>query len=62
MAKKKNLCFWEIFARAYTIFFKQEVDLESDLGTKGICYKEAKENLEHYKEANNNLTAFISLD
>ena len=55
--KEKKSLFWEILPSLYD-FFKQEL-LKSDLGTKGICYKEAKENLEHYKEANNNLQHFF---
>ena len=42
--------------------FKEEL-MEKGEGFKGMCYKEAKANLEHYKTANNNLQhIFIGLN
>ena len=58
---KEKSSFWELLPELYPLFKKKLIRNES--GTKGICYKEAKENLEHYKEANKNLKhIFIGLN
>ena len=58
---KEKSSFWELLPKLYPRFKKKLIRNES--GTKGICYKEAKENLEHYKEANKNLKhIFIGLN
>ena len=58
---KKKSSFWELLPKLYPRFKKKLIRNES--GTKGICYKEAKENLEHYKGANKNLKhIFIGLN
>jgi len=61
LSDKDNPLFWEILPKLYLLFRKKLIDNET--GTKGMCYAEAKENLEHYKEANNNLNhVFIGLN
>ncbi len=61
MSDKETPLFWEILPKLYTLLRKKLIDNET--GTKGMCYAEAKENLEHYKEANNNLKhVFIGLN
>lgn len=58
---KDKTLFWESLPKLYSLFRKKLIENES--GTKGMCYAEAKENLEHYKEANNNLNhVFIGLN
>ena len=58
---KEKSSFWELLPELYPLFKKKLIRNES--GTKGICYKEAKENLEHYKEANKNLKhIFVGLN
>ena len=58
---KEKSSFWELLPKLYPHFKKKLIRNES--GTKGICYKEAKENLEHYKGANKNLKhIFIGLN
>ena len=58
---KEKSSFWELLPKLYPRFKKKLIRNES--GTKGICYKEAKENLEHYKGANKNLKhIFIGLN
>ena len=58
---KEKSSFWELLPELYPLFKKKLIRNES--GTKGICYKEAKENLEHYKGANKNLKhIFIGLN
>lgn len=59
--EKEKLLFWEMLPKLYSLFKKKIEDRGN--GTKGLCYREAKENLEHYKEANNNLQhVFIGLN
>ena len=61
LSDKETPLFWEILPKLYTLLRKKLIDNET--GTKGMCYAEAKENLEHYKEANNNLKhVFIGLN
>ena len=61
LSDKEKPLFWEILPKLYSLFRKKLIDNET--GTKGMCYAEAKENLEHYKEANNNLKhVFIGLN
>ena len=54
---KENLSFWKFLPKLYELF-KTEL-LKNELGTKGLCYREAKENLEHYKDANKDLQHFF---
>ena len=52
---------WEILPRLFSLFRSKLIN--NEIGTKGMCYAEAKVNLEHYKEANHNLThIFIGLN
>jgi len=61
LSDKENSLFWEILPKLYLLFRKKLID--NEIGTKGICYAEAKENLEHYKEANSSLKhVFIGLN
>ena len=59
--QKENHLYWEILPQLYSLF--KDRLLKEEKGTKGICYSEAKENLELYKEANNTLQhIFIGLN
>ena len=49
--EKEKAIFWNMLPKLYSLFKKQLA--KRGAGSKGMCYKEAKENLEHYKEANN---------
>ena len=49
--EKEKAMFWEMLPKLYLLFKKQLA--KRGVGSKGMCYKEAKENLEHYKRANN---------
>jgi len=61
LSYKESPLFWKILPKLYAILRKKLIDNET--GTKGMCYAEAKENLEHYKEANKNLKhVFIGLN
>ena len=61
LSDKQKPLFWEILPKLYSLFRKKLINNET--GTKGMCYAEAKENLEHYKEANKNLKhVFIGLN
>ena len=61
LPNKESPLFWEILPKLYSLFRKKLIDNET--GTKGMCYSEAKENLEHYKEANVNLEhVFVGLN
>ena len=61
LPNKESPLFWEILPKLYSLFRKKLIDNET--GTKGMCYAEAKENLEHYKEANVNLEhVFVGLN
>ena len=58
--KEKNI-FWNILPKLYSLFKKHLA--KRGEGSKGMCYKEAKENLEHYKEANNKIQhIFVGLN
>ena len=59
--QNQKLVYWEILPQLYFLF--KDRLLNKEKGTKGVCYSEAKENLEHYKEANNKLQhIFIGLN
>lgn len=59
--RKEKSLYWEMLPKLYGLF-KNQLFKRGD-GSKGICYKEAKENLEHYKEANKELQhIFIGLN
>ena len=53
----ENVSFWKFLPKLYELF-KAEL-LKKELGTKGLCYMEAKENLEHYKGANADMQHFF---
>ena len=60
-SNKKETVFWNHLAPLYESF--KTILLESQEGTKGICYSEAQKNLEYYKEANNEIKhVFIGLN
>ena len=48
--EKEKALFWNLLPELYFLFKKQLA--KRGAGSKGMCYREAKENLEHYKEAN----------
>ena len=59
--EKEKAMFWEMLPQLYSLFKKQLA--KRGVGSKGMCYREAKENLEHYKGANNKIRhIFIGLN
>ncbi|MFL2638815.1 MAG: PD-(D/E)XK nuclease family protein [Flavobacteriaceae bacterium] len=56
-SSKTSLSFWSMLPQLYENF-KVTLSKKNE-GTKGICYAEAKNNLELYKKANKNLNHFF---